>query len=120
MFTQLEGGSGKVIGLQVSGKVTHQDYEQFTPKMEELIKQHGKIRVLFSMHQVQGFELHAMWDDMKFDYKHCNDIERCAVVGEKKWEERLIKLAKPFYRSEIKYFDAAQIDKAWAWLKEGT
>lgn len=119
MFTPLEGGSGKVIGLEVSDKVTHQDYEQFIPKLEALIKEHGKIRVLFLMHHIKGFELQAMWDDMKFDYKHCSDIERCAVVGEKKWEERLVKLAKPFYHSEIKYFDAAQLNQAWAWIKEG-
>jgi len=40
-------------------------------------------------------------------------------VGEKKWEEWMAKVCKPFTMAKIQYFDAAKIDDAWKWLKEG-
>lgn len=119
MFELLPQSSGKVVGVKIKGKATHTDYQAFVPKLEEAIKKHGKIRVLFEMVDVSGFEMSAVWDDLKFEAKHCRDIERCAVVGDKKWEEWMVKIAKPFYSAGVKYFDIKQLDDAWKWIKEG-
>jgi hypothetical protein len=120
MYHQLPGSTGKVFGAKLSGKVTRADFQQFVPVLEHLIRHHGKARVLFELADLKGFELAAMWEDIAFDVKHHADIERCAVVGDKKWEEWLVQLCKPFYSAQIKYFDIRQIDDAWAWIKEGT
>ena len=48
-----------------------------------------------------------LWDDIKFSTTHCTKIERIALVGEKKWEEWMAKVCKPFTMAKIKYFDAA-------------
>lgn len=45
MFELLPQSSGKVVGVKISGKATHTDYQTFVPKLEGTIKQHGKIRV---------------------------------------------------------------------------
>jgi hypothetical protein len=61
---------------------------------------------------------HALWDDIKFSTTHCTQIERIALVGNKKWEEWMAKVCKPFTMAKVKYFDAAQLASAWSWLAE--
>jgi hypothetical protein len=114
-----EEAEGKIFVIQLSGKLTKQDYEHFAPETERRIKQHGKLRILVQMHDFHGWEMGALWEDIKFDVKHFADIERLAMVGEKKWESGMAKFCKPFTTAKIRYFDAAKYDDAVAWLHEG-
>lgn len=113
-----EQTEGKILIVRVSDKLEKEDYEQFLPKIEQLIKQHGKIRILFEMEDFSGWEAGALWEDIKFDAKHFNDIERIAMVGEKIWQKGMSKFCKPFTTAEIRYFDKGQSDEALIWLKE--
>jgi hypothetical protein len=113
-----EKKEGKILEVRVSGKVVHEDYRHFVPEFERLVKQHGKIRVLFEMTEFHGWEGAALWDDLKFDLKHFSDIERLAMVGNKKWEKGMSIFCKPFTTAKIRYFDEAQAAEARAWLEE--
>jgi hypothetical protein len=115
----LEKESGKILEIRVSGKLTREDYERFVPEVERLINQHGKIRMLFDMHDFHGWTASALWQDTKFAWKHFSDIERLGVVGEKAWQHGMAIFCKPFTRAEIRYFDRSEADQARAWLDEG-
>jgi hypothetical protein len=117
MATRLtEKNGGKVLEVAVSGKLTHGDYELFIPAFERLVKQHGKIRVLFEMTDFHGWEAAALWDDVKFDLKHFSDIERLAIVGNKRWEKGMSVFCRPFTTATIRYFDHAAIEDARNWV----
>jgi hypothetical protein len=73
---------------------------------------------LAQFHDFHRWDLHALSDDIKFSATHCTQLERIALVGENKWEAWMAKVCKPFTMATIKYFDAAAIDDAWAWLAE--
>lgn len=107
-----------VAGLKVHGKLTHADYQDLLPKLEAKMADHKKLRVLFVMEDFHGWELGAAWDDLKFEMAHCKDFGRCAIVGEKKWEEWMVKISKPFYKGDVKYFDHGELEQAKAWLTE--
>ena len=114
-----EEGEGKIFTIKLSGKLTKQDYEHFVPETERCIKQHGKLRMLVQMHDFHGWDMGALWEDIKFDVKHFRDIERLAFVGEKKWEAGMATFCKPFTHAKVRYFDVAQYDEAVTWLREG-
>jgi hypothetical protein len=117
MTTQLnETQAGKVLEVRVSDKLTHADYAHFVPAFERLVREHGKIRVLFEMVDFHGWEAGAIWDDLKLDARHFADIERLAMVGEKRWEEWMATICRPFTTATIRYFDRADVDQARAWL----
>lgn len=120
MIEQLSRSSGRVLGFTLSGKLHDEDYKHFVPVIDEAVNVKGKIRLLAWFHDFHGWDLHALWDDIKFATLHCRDIERIALVGERKWEEWMAKVCKPFTLAQVKYFDAAQIEDAWKWLEEGT
>jgi hypothetical protein len=115
----IEDHDGKVLTVRATGKLLAEDYDHFLPEIERLIKQHGKIRILFDMHNFKGWKLNAAWEDLKFDIKHYNDIERLAVVGERDWEKWMTTFCRPFTTAKIKYFDHKDRDQAQAWIHEG-
>ena len=109
---------GKVLAIQVSGKLTKADYVYFSPEFERLVSLNGKLRVLFDMTGFHGWEGSALWEDIKFDVKHFADIERLAMVGDKKWEHGMAMFCKPFTKAKIRYFDHADVAEAHKWLEE--
>jgi hypothetical protein len=117
MATQLtEKSGGTVLEVAVNGKLAHNDYARFIPEFERLVKKHGKIRVLFEMSDFHGWDPGALWDDIKFDLKHCSDIERLAMVGDHQWEKAISVFCRPFTTATIRYFDHAAIEDARKWL----
>ena len=115
-----EEAGGKVLAVTLTGKLTTQDYERFVPLLEKLIEDHGNVRCLVEMTDLYGIELRALWDEIKFDVRHARQIERCAVVGGRQWEAWMTKLSRPiFARAEMRFFDRAETEKAWEWIKEG-
>jgi hypothetical protein len=61
-------------------------FEQFVPEVERLVREHGKLRLLFDMTGFQGWEVSAGWEDFKFGVEHFADMERLAMVGETRWQ----------------------------------
>jgi hypothetical protein len=114
--TLKETNGGKLLEVQLTGKLAKEDYELFVPVVERLVKAHGKIRMLLEMHDFHGWTAGALWQDIKFDTKHFKDIERLAIVAETKWQHGMAVFCKPFTAASIQYFDRAAIDQARAWL----
>ncbi len=119
MIEQLPSDSPKVLGFKMSGKLHDADYQTFVPIVDAAIAGGGKVRLLAQFHDFHGWDMHALWDDVKFSTTHCTKIERVALVGDKTWEKWMASVCKPFTMAKIQYFDAANIDAAWSWLKEG-
>ncbi len=115
--TITEAENGKVIEIELSGKLTAEDYEQFVPLAEQRIQQFGKVRMLVVMQDFHGWEAGALWDDIKFDVKHFNDIERLALVGESRWEKGMSVFCKPFTTADIKYFEHTELAAAREWIQ---
>jgi hypothetical protein len=112
-----EENHGKLLVVQVSGKLVKADYEYFVPEFDRLSEQHDKLRVMFDMSDFQGWEASAMWEDIKFGLEQA-DVERLAMVGENKWENAMATLSKPFTKVTIRYFDHANVNAAREWLGE--
>ena len=112
----IENVEAKLLEVRASGKLSADDYEKLEPGVDNLIENSGKIKILFIMRDFHGWEIGAVWEDIKFATKHCRDIERVAMVGEKTWEKWMATICKPFTMSSIKYFDAGEDEAAREWL----
>ena len=117
MAVQLnETNSGKILEVHVTGKLTAEDYKHFVPEFERLVHQHGRISLLFEMREFHGWEAGALWQDLKFDFKHFADIERLAMVGDRQWEKWMSDFCRPFTTAKIRYFDVAEGEAARHWV----
>ncbi len=116
MPIELEESGGKILVIRVSGTLIKAEYKHFEREFERLLGQHGKLRVLFDMSGFHGWEPGAAWEDIKFDIRHFADIERLAIVGEKKWQHGMATLWKPFTEATTRYFDHTEVAQAKKWL----
>ena len=109
---------GNLLEVDLHGKLSREDYEKFVPETESLIRQFGKIRVLVTMHDFHGWDTGALWEDMKWNAKHFDQIERLAIVGEKTWHKWMTGFVRPFTTAQVRYFTLDQLGAARAWLND--
>ena len=107
-----------ILFAKATGQLTIDDYEQvFIPKLNELIKEYGKIRVVLYLDEnFSGWEIGAMWDDAKFGIQHLNDFEKVALVGGEKWTQWMTNIGSYFIKGEVKTFDHPALPEALAWI----
>ena len=118
MTVQVDESQEKFMTIRLSEKLGKEDYEHFVPLVEKRIAEQGKLRLLVEMHDFHGWEMAALWEDIKFDAKHWRDIERLALVGETKWEKGMAVFCKPFTTAKVRYFDVADMDQARQWIRQ--
>src|SRR5499427_8355438 len=109
MIEQLPQSSENVLAFKLSGKLHDEDYKRFTPVIDAALAKHPKVRLLAVFHDFHGWDMHALWDDIKFSTTHCTKINRIALVGDKTWEKWMAAVCKPFTMAKVKYFDASEI-----------
>ena len=103
--------------IRTDGEVTQEDYDKVVPRLEQLIRENGKIRVLLDVPQFEGATPSALWRDLKFDAKHLSDVERMAVVEDEGWEDAAAQLAEPLTSAQVKTFSAQEADQARNWVR---
>jgi hypothetical protein len=118
MIEQLPQSTDGILGFKLSGKLHDADYQNFVPVIDSALEKQAKIRLLAQFHDFHGWDMKALWDDIKFSTTHCTKIDRIALVGEKTWEKWMAKVCKPFTMAKIRYFDAGELETAWAWLQD--
>lgn len=105
-----------IVAIKASGKLSKSDYDRFVPEFERIARTSRPLRILIELDDFRGWELPALWEELKFDTTHQSDMGRVAVVGEKAWQEWGTQLSKPFFKAEMRYFDHDHAADARAWL----
>ena len=113
-----ESPAGKIVTLKFREQLRKEDFEEFVPKIEGLMGKGDQIRVLVELQNFQGWSAGALWEDTKFAARHFKDIERLAVVGDKKWERGVTVFVKPFTAATVRYFDTNDAHRARRWVRE--
>jgi hypothetical protein len=108
--------AGTTLDINVTGKLSKEDYEKFVPEFDEQVRLHGRMRILFDMTGFEGWESGAVWSEVKFGLHHFSDIEMLAMVGDNKWEHAMASFCKPFTKAAVKYFDHTDVEAARTWL----
>ncbi|MFW6217667.1 MAG: STAS/SEC14 domain-containing protein [Verrucomicrobiota bacterium] len=117
MHTILPETKEAFVALEVSGKLTELDYEILIPLFETQLEEHGKIALFWELKDFHGWTAGSLWENTKFDVKHAFDFTRVAVVGDRKWEERMATFMKPFTSAEVRFFDSEDRDEAMRWAR---
>jgi universal stress protein A len=119
MFQFIPVAEDSIFAVRASGKLTDADYQQFLPRIEELIQQNRPISLLLELEDFHGWEPKAAWDDFRFGMAHDKDFERIAIVGENTWQKWMAMLGNAFTDARVRFFNRDQLQEAWDWLREG-
>jgi hypothetical protein len=119
MIKVLPESGGNILVLRAESRLTDQDYKKvLIPRLESIIREHGKAKLLLDMgDEFQGWEGAALWDDARFGLAHRNDFEKMAVIGGPRWVEWGLKLAAMIMSGEIRSFSPSEREEALRWIK---
>lgn len=124
MFKVLEGSEGNVLGIEISSEYTKEDVEAFRKAFEEKIAEgHDRVNVLAKIDRLNLGKIHvnAFIEDSMYALKHLDQLRHIAIVGDSKLEKVLVELDNKLFgkkKRELveKYFDVADIDRAWEFV----
>ena len=109
---------GRVLEVDLHGKLSRRDFDQIVPDTERLIARYGKIRLLVTMHDFEGWDAGALWEEIKWEAKHFHHIERIALVGDERWQGAMAKSCKSFTIASMCHFHHDELDTATAWVNQ--
>lgn len=120
MFKIIEGLADHVIGIEITGKLRAEDYENLLiPLVNEKLKNHKKLDLLCRIDgEWKGMEAGAAWQDLRLGLGNMGHWARMAVVTDIKWMENSINLFKIFWPGELRHFELDDYDKARDWVGE--
>lgn len=115
----LKGLPADVVALELEGIVTARDYEEtLIPLFEEKLKVHDKLKMLAVLgDKFQSYTAGAMWDDTKFGLTHLTTLSKLAVVSDRGWVRRSVKLFGPFMPTPVRVFYMNELEDAREWIK---
>ncbi len=118
MFKTIEGLPEDVLGFEVSGKLTHEDYVQgMLPLCDDMLAKHKPLKMMLVIGaDFTGMELSAMWDDMSYGIKHWGDMSHIALVTDEGWIRNMSALFKPFFPGEVRFFGLGELEQAKGWI----
>ena len=111
--------------MELSEGYTKEDVKALEKVFEAKLAE-GRERINFLV-KIDGLslaasEFSALVEDMRYALKHIDQLRHIAVVGDSKLEELMIKLdnkvfGRPGRELIENYFDVADIDQAWAFVR---
>jgi hypothetical protein len=119
MSAEIINADGALISVRISGKLTQPELAALQREVGDIIEQQGRVRLLVAVENFSGWQREGDWGDLSFQMDHDHDIERMAIVGDRKWKDlALIFTAKGVRKFPIEYFVPSENAKAQAWLGE--
>jgi len=106
-----------IIEMEMAGEVTKQDYDAVVPQLNDAVDQHGAIRCLVHVHDLEGVEPSAVFKDLQWDWDNRQNVEKAAIVGEQSWLALAGQAADVIYSGDVKTFETSEMDAARAWLR---
>jgi hypothetical protein len=117
MITVLDNLPANVLGVEATGKVTDEDYEQvLIPAIRERRAADGKLRIVFVFgDDFDGWTFGAMWDDAKVGLDDPRAWEKVAIVSDKDWLRHTVKAFGWMIPGAVRVFGLDELDAAGAW-----
>src|SRR5512136_3327569 len=81
---------GCLLVVKITGKLSKPELDASQRAAIDVIRREGRARILIVGENFEGWEEKGNWGDLSFMMKYDSQIERIAIVGQKKWEDLVI------------------------------
>ena len=93
------------------------DNSTYLAQVESKAFASGKVRIFLYLKDFTGWESSDQWGDVSFFFRHDQDIERIAVVGDPRWQDEMqVFLFADYRQAETRFFPETDLELARAWL----
>ena len=104
--------------VRISGALRKEEMDAIQATGMKGLGPHDDARVLVMVEaDFCGWVGNEVWNDMTFFVEHGDRIAKIAIVGDPKWEARMLMFTGAgFRRAPVKYFAGNRLAEAYAWL----
>jgi hypothetical protein len=102
----------------ISGALRKEEMDAVQAAGIEGLGSHEDARLLVMVAEdFVGWAGGEVWNDMTFFVQYGDRIAKIAIVGDPKWESRMLMFTGAgFRRAPVKYFPESQLSEAYDWL----
>lgn len=106
--------------LRVSGALRKEELDAVQSDCIKTAGPKDDIKVLVMVEKgFQGWVGDEVWNDMTFFVQHGDRVAKIAIVGDPRWEERMLMFTGAgFRRAPVEYFAENQLSEAYDWLTD--
>ena len=108
-----------IIYISAGGALTKERYEHLETQLKNFIKEHGTIRVMLVLQEMEGMTAPAKEEDSHFEAKHFSEIDRVAVACATCKDGEVPESSVPFADVNTRFFPVGEMEQALKWLKLG-
>lgn len=106
-----------VLGVELSGEVTKDEYDNVFPKLEKLAKSEGEINYLVVVKtEIKNLTMGVWWDDFKLALKHITKWNKIAIVTGEELIRNTTEVFGFVYPGDSKSFKLNELDEATDWV----
>jgi hypothetical protein len=117
VITLLDDLPDDVVGVEVSGDITKEDYTQtLLPALERQRETQGKVRLLYVLPDDHDFTAGALWQDEKLFDSHPLSFAKIAIATDADGIRGVIKAFGWMIPGDVKLFHIEEIEQARAWV----
>lgn len=119
MYEVLNDMNSHVMSIRISGRLGETDCERLQPWLKQQIATHKSPSLMVLMDDFEGWKsVGALLDDVKHDATYDACLRQVAIVGDRIWQKWATRMAAPFSKADVRYFEIDSISQARAWLTE--
>ena len=117
MIALIENLPDNVLGVEVSGEITRDDYTKtLLPALEQHREADGKVRLLYVLDDQHDFTAGALWEDEKIFDRHPLSFAKIAVATNAKGIRGLIRTMSWMIPGDVKLFTTDEMEQAKDWV----
>ncbi len=108
-----ENDKTKTAEIVIQGRITRQDFNNVSKRLEGFIARHGKVKLIEKIDDYKGFEMSALGPSLAFNFRNWSKISHCAVLSNTPLMGAFVKASNAMSPIDIKsYKNTAQGLKA--------
>ncbi len=117
MLEILDDTENGIVRVACVGETQATDYDVSGPTLEKIIKTRKPLRLLLDLTRYSGLSQEAESRAFWFQIRHRGDMERIAIIGERKWRSAATEL-DTIVDAEVRLYDTRSEDEAVRWLRD--
>lgn len=115
MLSVTSAEADRTIEVEISGKLTEEDYETFRKWFYSVKQDDTPINLLMVVTDWKGMTPQAMIEDLKW-MKRINEFQKMAVVSDEKGMKAVETFSKLIPGIRTKHFGQTELNEARTWL----
>ncbi len=116
MFEILDGRENGIVRVAFVGQIKPEDYQVSAPAFEKIFKTRKPLRLLLDWTRFSGWSQESESQAFFFRIGHRSDMQRVAIVGERKWRSAAAEF-DTIIDAEVRLYDTRSEDDAVRWLR---